>query len=148
VNPTCASCHQVMDPIGYAMENFDLVGRWRDEDSGQPVNAQDKLGDGTPVNGVGDLRKMLLSHSDEFLTSFSERLLQYALGRRLEYYDQPAVRHIVEESRKEHHTLSALVLAVVRSTPFQMRVQQPPVTGAPEQRQASISPTVSVPLHQ
>jgi hypothetical protein len=144
-NPSCASCHQVMDPIGFAMENFDLVGRWRDEDGGQPVNARDKLGDGTPVNGVADLRRMLLSHSDEFLTSFSERLLQYALGRRLEYYDQPAVRRIVEESRKERHTLPALVLAVVRSAPFQMRVQQP-VTS--ERRQASIPSVPSAPTLQ
>jgi hypothetical protein len=135
-NPTCASCHQVMDPIGFAMENFDLIGRWRDEEGGMPVNARDTLVDGTQVNGVDDLRRALLSHSDEFVTSVSERLLQYALGRRLEYYDQPAVRRIVEESRGDRHTLTSLVLAVVRSAPFQMRVQQP--AAVPDVRQASI----------
>jgi hypothetical protein len=133
-NPTCASCHQVMDPIGFAMENFDLVGRWRTEDGGVPVNARDRMGDGTPLNGVADLRRALLAHSDEFVTSVSERLLQYALGRRLEYYDQPAVRRIVEQSRKEGYTLPALVQAVVRSAPFQMRMQ--PLPGTPDLRQA------------
>jgi mono/diheme cytochrome c family protein len=125
-NPTCASCHQLMDPIGFAMENFDLLGRWRDSDSGVPVNARAELGDGTPVNGVNDLRTVLLSHSDEFVTSISERLLQYALGRRLEYFDQPAVRRIVADAGKENHTLTALVQAVVRSAPFQMRLQPAP----------------------
>lgn len=138
-NPTCASCHQAMDPLGFALENFDRVGRWRDEDGGEPVNARDQLADGTKVNGVADLRRVLLSHSDEFVTSFSERLLQYALGRRLEYYDQPAVRRVVEESRAQRYTLAALVLAVVRSVPFQMREQPAPVD-APAMRQAANAP--------
>ncbi|MEO8308900.1 MAG: DUF1592 domain-containing protein [Pseudomonadota bacterium] len=124
-NPSCAACHQIMDPIGYSMENFDLIGRWRDTDGGMPINTHDQMGDGTPLSGVGDLRRVLLSHSDDFVTSISERLLQYALGRRLEYYDQPAVRRIVADSRSEHQTLASLVLGVVRSAPFQMRVQQP-----------------------
>ena len=128
-NPTCASCHQVMDPIGFAMENFDLIGRWRDTDGGTPINARDQLADGTPVDGIADLRRVLVSHADDFVTNVSEKLLQYALGRRLEYYDQPAVRRIVEESRQDHYTLSSLVLAVVRSAPFQqrMQLQQSPV---------------------
>jgi hypothetical protein len=124
-NPTCASCHQVMDPIGYAMENFDLIGRWRDTEAGMPINARDVMADGTPLNGVADLRRVLVSHADDFVTNVSEKLLQYALGRRLEYYDQPAVRRIVAESRKDRHTLSALVQAIVRSAPFQMRTQPP-----------------------
>jgi Protein of unknown function (DUF1592)/Protein of unknown function (DUF1588)/Protein of unknown function (DUF1587)/Protein of unknown function (DUF1585)/Protein of unknown function (DUF1595) len=125
LNPTCASCHRIMDPIGFALENFDLIGRWRETDGGMPVNASDELGDGTKVNGVADLRRMLLSHSDEFLTSTSAKLLQYALGRRLEPHDQPAVRRIVEESRRDKHTVTSLVQAVVKSAPFQMRVQTP-----------------------
>jgi len=142
-NPTCASCHQVMDPIGFAMENFDLIGRWRDTDGGAPVNATDRLGDGTPVNGVGDLRRALLTHSDEFVTNVGARLLQYALGRRLEYYDQPAVRGIVEASRKDRHSISSLVQAVVVSAPFQMRVRQP-AGAAPADLQAALS-SASVP---
>lgn len=144
-NPTCASCHQVMDPIGFALENFDLIGRWRDEDGGMPVNARDQLGDGTPVNGVADLRRALLGHADEFVTSISERLLQYALGRRLEYYDQPAVRGIVEESRRDRHTLASLILAVVRSAPFQNRVQRP---AEPDTRQAWAAPAMPAASHR
>ncbi len=124
-NPSCASCHQVMDPIGFAMENFDLIGRWRDTDGGAPINASDRMGDGTSVNGIGDLRRALLSHSDEFVTNVGAKLLQYALGRRLEYYDQPAVRGIVEASRKDRHSIASLVQGVVSSAPFQMRVRQP-----------------------
>ena len=133
LNPSCASCHRIMDPIGFAMENFDLIGRWREMDGGLPVNARDELGDGRMVNGVADLRQVLLSHSDEFLTSASARLLQYALGRRLEAYDQPAVRRIVEEARPGNFTVASLVQAVVRSAPFQMRVKAP---SEPDTRQA------------
>lgn len=127
-----------MDPIGFSLENFDLIGRWRDDDSGVPVNARDEMGDGTPLNGVADLRRALLTHTDEFVTSVSERLLQYALGRRLEYYDQPAVRRIVEQAAKDRYALPALVQAVVRSAPFQMRAQ--PATPVPDIRQAATLP--------
>jgi Protein of unknown function (DUF1592)/Protein of unknown function (DUF1588)/Protein of unknown function (DUF1585)/Protein of unknown function (DUF1587)/Protein of unknown function (DUF1595) len=127
-NPTCASCHRVMDPIGFSMENFDLIGRWRDAEAGVPVNSSDRMADGTQLNGVVDLRRVLVSHADDFVTTVSEKLLQYALGRRLEYYDQPAVRGIVQQSRKDGHTVDSLVLAVVHSAPFQMRMQQSPVS--------------------
>ena len=138
INPSCASCHQVMDPLGFALENFDLLGRWRDVDAGQPINASDRLGDGTPVEGVNGLRRALKGRADNFVTNVSEKLLQYALGRRLEAYDQPAVRRIVEETRKDHHTINALVLAVVRSSPFQMRTRSPAdVKPVPDSRQAS-----------
>lgn len=124
-SPSCASCHQVMDPLGFALENFDLLGRWREDDAGQRINAADRLGDGTPVDGVNGLRRALKARADNFVTNVSEKLLQYALGRRLESYDQPAVRRIVAETRKDRHTLDALVAAVVRSSPFQMRTQLP-----------------------
>jgi mono/diheme cytochrome c family protein len=136
INPTCASCHSIMDPIGFALENFDLIGRWRDVDGGLPVNSRDEMSDGTKLNGVADLRRVLLSHTDEFLTSVSAKLLQYALGRRLEAYDQPAVRQIVLDSRREKHTVTALVQAVVKSAPFQMRVQNKPAK-SPDIRQAN-----------
>ena len=123
--PSCAACHRVMDPIGFAMENFDLVGRWRDTDGGSPVNASDTLVDGTRVNGVSDLRRALLSRSDAFVTGASEKLLTYALGRRLEYYDQPAVRRIVEGAARDNNRFAALVLGVVNSVPFQMKSRRP-----------------------
>ena len=122
-NATCASCHQVMDPMGFALENFDLLGRWRDTDGGAPVNARDQLVDGTVVDGVQDLRAVLVSRSDSFVTGFSEKLLTYALGRRLEYYDQPAVRRIVQQSARDDHRFNAIVLGIVNSVPFRMKVQ-------------------------
>ena len=88
-NPTCASCHQIMDPIGFSLENFDLDGRWRTTDGTSPIDASGQLVDGTRLTGVNDLRAALLSRSDAFVTSLTEKLLTYALGRRLEYYDEP-----------------------------------------------------------
>ena len=126
-----------MDPLGFALENFDLLGRWREVDAGQRINAADRLGDGTPVDGVNGLRRALKARADNFVTNVSEKLLQYALGRRLEHYDQPAVRRIVAETRKDRHTLDALVAAVVRSSPFQMRTQVPvEAKPVPDTRQA------------
>jgi hypothetical protein len=122
-NPTCASCHQIMDPIGFSLENFDLIGRWRDTDGGMPVNSSDRLVDGTAVNGVHDLRRALLSRSDAFVTVSAEKLLTYALGRRLEHFDQPAVREIVRDSRRDDYRFASLVLGVVNSVPFQMKVK-------------------------
>jgi hypothetical protein len=120
-NPTCAACHQIMDPIGFAMENFDLLGRWRDTDAGGPVNARDRLIDGTAVDGVRDLRMALVTYRDAFATNVSEKLLTYALGRRLEYYDQPAVRRIAHEAARGGYRFNDLVLGVINSAPFQMK---------------------------
>jgi Protein of unknown function (DUF1592)/Protein of unknown function (DUF1588)/Protein of unknown function (DUF1585)/Protein of unknown function (DUF1587)/Protein of unknown function (DUF1595)/Planctomycete cytochrome C len=140
-NPNCAACHRIMDPLGFALENFDLIGRWRTSDGGVTIDASDKLGDGSRIDGVGDVRRLLLSHSDEFVHNVAGKLLQYALGRQLEYYDQPAVRRIVEEARPDQYSLTALIQAVVRSTPFQMRVQQPGKPGkTPDTRQAALAP--------
>jgi hypothetical protein len=119
-----------MDPMGFALENFDLLGRWRDKDAGVPVNARDQLVDGTVVDGVGDLRAVLVSRSDAFVTNFSEKLLTYALGRRLEYYDQPAVRRIVEESAREDFRFNAIVLGIVNSVPFRMKSRATTTTTA------------------
>jgi Protein of unknown function (DUF1592)/Protein of unknown function (DUF1588)/Protein of unknown function (DUF1585)/Protein of unknown function (DUF1587)/Protein of unknown function (DUF1595) len=123
-NKTCASCHQIMDPIGFALENFDLLGRWRDKDGALPVDASGTLMDGTPLNGPGDLRRFLLSQPDQFATSAAEKLLTYALGRRLEAADQPAVREIVKRSKDQGYRFSSLVLGVVDSVPFQMRMKE------------------------
>ena len=121
-NPVCASCHARMDPLGFAMENFDGVGRWRAKDAGSPIDASGKLPDGTTFVGPAQLKKVLAgSHSDEFIDTAVEKLLTYALGRGLEYYDKPAVRSITREAARDDYRMSALVTAIVNSTPFQMR---------------------------
>jgi hypothetical protein len=123
-NPTCASCHQIMDPIGFALENFDLIGRWRDTDGAVPVDASGVLVDGTRIEGARDLRRVLLEHSDAFVTSATEKLMTYALGRRIEHFDQPAIRKIVRDASRDDYRFSSLVLGVVHSAPFQMKVKQ------------------------
>jgi uncharacterized protein DUF1585/uncharacterized protein DUF1588 len=133
---TCAACHQIMDPIGFSLEHFDLVGRWRDQDGGLPVDATGKLVDGTPLAGVQDLRRALLARSDSFVTSATEKMLMYALGRRIESFDQPAIRQIVRDAHRENYRVSALVLGVVNSAPFQFKTKRP----APDARQASSNP--------
>jgi hypothetical protein len=122
-NPSCASCHQIMDPIGFALENYDLIGRWRDKDGAMPVNASGTLMDGTALAGPADLRRFLVSQSDQFAISATERLLTYALGRRIEAADQPTVRKIVHESKADDYRFSSLVMGIVNSVPFQMRVK-------------------------
>jgi hypothetical protein len=121
-NPVCASCHARMDPIGFAMENYDAVGRWRTKDAGSPINAAGVLPDGTKFVGPAELKKALVGpHADEFINTMAEKLLTYALGRGLEYYDKPAVRSITREAAGDDYKFSALVTAIVHSTPFQMR---------------------------
>jgi hypothetical protein len=120
-NPTCAACHRIMDPIGFSLEHFDLDGRWRDRDGASPIDASGQLVDGTTLNGVIDLRAALLARSDSFMTSLIERLLTYALGRRVEFYDQPAIRKILRESKRTDYHFSAIVLGIVQSLPFRMQ---------------------------
>ena len=121
-NPVCASCHARMDPIGFAMENFDAVGRWRAKDAGSPIDASGVLPDGTKFTGPAELKKALTgSHADEFINTVAEKLLTYALGRGLESYDKPAVRSITREAARDQYRMLALVTAIVHSTPFQMR---------------------------
>jgi hypothetical protein len=120
-DPVCASCHALIDPFGFALENFDLVGRWRDADAGEPIDASAVLVDGTVVNGPADLRHALLGRSEVFVTALSEKLMTYALGRILEAHDLPAVRGVVASASAEEYRFSALVLGIVRSVPFQMQ---------------------------
>ena len=120
-NPACAGCHKMMDPIGFALENFDALGAWRWNDSGFPVEPTGQLVDGTKVTGPASLRAALVKHSDAFLRTFTEKLLTYALGRGLEYYDMPAVRAIDREAASNGNRFSSFVLGIVRSTPFEMR---------------------------
>ena len=121
-NPVCASCHGRMDPLGFALENFDGVGRWRNEDAGARIDASGKLPDGTEFQGPAGLSKLLLTkYEDDFVRTATEKLLTYALGRGVEYYDYPAIRAIDREAARDHYRISSLILAIVRSAPFQMR---------------------------
>ena len=122
-NPVCFSCHGIMDPLGFSLENFDAVGVWRDRDrfAGTAIDASGELADGTKVRGPNDLRNALLKKPDQFVQTFTERLLQYALGRTVEYYDMPAVRKIVRAAKADDYRFQALILAIVESDPFQMR---------------------------
>jgi Protein of unknown function (DUF1592)/Protein of unknown function (DUF1588)/Protein of unknown function (DUF1587)/Protein of unknown function (DUF1585)/Protein of unknown function (DUF1595)/Planctomycete cytochrome C len=120
-NPSCSSCHAVMDPIGFALENFDLVGKWRDVDGGVPVNASGQLVDGTTFDGPASLRQALLSRREAFVGATTEKLLTYALGRRVEYFDMPTDRAIVRDAGRNDYRLSALVVGIVKSLPFQMK---------------------------
>jgi len=120
-SPTCASCHARMDPIGFAMEHFDAVGRWRDTDGGQAIDATGVFPDGTKFEGITGLKRELLRHPEQFAGTVAERLLMYAVGRNLQYYDAPAVREILRGAQPGRYTLASLVLEVVKSRPFQMR---------------------------
>jgi hypothetical protein len=122
-NSTCAVCHAIMDPVGLALENFDLVGRWREQEDGHAVNAATQLTDGTRIAGAADLRNALLARSDAFVAALTERLMTYALGRELEYYDRPAARQAVRDAAAHGRSLAALVQAIVASDSFQKRVK-------------------------
>jgi mono/diheme cytochrome c family protein len=120
-NPVCAACHKVMDPMGLALENFDAVGAWRTDDNGQPVDASGQLTDGTRIDGVISLREALLKRPEVFVTTATEKLLTYALGRGLEPEDMPAVRAIVRQAERDGYLFASLIEGVARSTPFRMR---------------------------
>jgi len=123
IDPACASCHKIMDPVGFALENFDLVGRWRSFDNGLPIDTSSEMVDGTFIDGPATLRAALLARPEAFKASISERLLTYALGRELEHYDEPAVRRIIKQADSGGFTMTALVKAVVMSDPFQQRIK-------------------------
>jgi hypothetical protein len=130
-NPTCASCHAVMDPLGLALENFDATGMWRDRDryAGVAIDSSGELPDGTPIKGPDDLRQALLRQPEQFVQTFAEGLLTYATGRKLEAYDMPAVRRIVHGAARGGYRFSALVQAIVKSDQFRLRrVPQPAAT--------------------
>jgi len=121
-NPACSGCHNIMDPLGFSLENFDAVGAWRSRsESGAPIDASGKLVDGTTVDGPVSLRNALLARSGAFTQTLTEKLMTYAIGRGVEYYDMPAVRSIVRASVPGDYRFSSLILGIVRSTPFQMR---------------------------
>ena len=119
--PTCAGCHARMDPIGFAMENFDAVGRWRERDGDQPIDATGVFPEGTKFEGIRGLKQELLRQPEQFVGTVAERLLMYAVGRNLQYYDAPTVRAVMRDGEPANYTLESLVLGVVKSRPFQMR---------------------------
>lgn len=121
--PVCASCHSIMDPIGFSLENFDLTGKWRQLDQAQPIDASGEMVDGTRLDGPASLRRALLGRSDAFVTVAAEKLLTYAVGRTVAAPDMPAVRSIVRSAAGDGYRFSSLVLGVVRSQPFQMRTK-------------------------
>jgi mono/diheme cytochrome c family protein len=132
-NPTCAACHAVMDPLGFALENFDATGMWRDRDryAGAVIDSAGELPDGTRLQGPDDLREALLRRPEQFVQTFVEGLLTYSMGRTLEYYDMPAVRRIVRDTAAKDYRFSTIVQAVVQSEQFRMRrVPQPALSAS------------------
>ena len=122
--PSCNACHGVMDPLGFSLENFDAIGEWRAEDryAGTAIDASGKLVDGTAVNSPADLRVALTRRPEQFVQTLTERLMTYALGRTVDYYDMPAVRKIVREAAREQYRFSSIVMGIVRSDAFRMRM--------------------------
>src|SRR5262249_10276265 len=128
-NPVCANCHKIMDPIGLSLENFDAIGAWRGRDGttvtnlGTPIDASGVLLDGTKVDGVVALRNALVRLPDVFVSTLTEKVMIYALGRGVGYYDMPALRAIVRDSAKQNYKFSSLILGIVSSNPFQKRMK-------------------------
>ncbi len=121
-NPACQSCHKVIDPLGLALEHFDATGRYRIKDSGVPVDAVGDLYDGTRMDGEAGLRAALVAHKDAFLLSFTEHLMTYALGRRIDASDMPAVRAVIRQAARRDYRISAFVQGIAASEQFQKSV--------------------------
>jgi hypothetical protein len=127
---SCRSCHQYMDPIGLALDNFDVTGKWRYRENGMALDTRGTLYDGTDISSPDELSRALLARPIPLVRNFTENLLAYALGRRVEYYDQPAIRTITREAESQGHRLSSYVLGVVKSVPFQMKRAAPDISEA------------------
>jgi hypothetical protein len=124
-NPACMSCHRVIDPLGLALEHFDVTGQYRIKDTGVPVDANGEMYDGTKMSGADGLRLALLGKKDALLTSFTESLLTYAVGRRVEAFDMPTVRAITRDAAKHDYRISSLVQGIVKSQAFRMSMPSP-----------------------
>jgi len=144
-NPTCNACHGVIDPLGFALENFDTVGAWRDKDryTRTAIDASGKLMDGTIVKGPDDLRKALMSRPAEFVQTMTEKFLMYALGRGLSPYDMPTVRKIVRDAERDNYRFSSIVMGIAQSAPFQM--ERTPESAPSQNQVASSVPSRSIP---
>jgi len=119
-NPACAACHSRMDPLGFSLENFDVIGKWRTSSDGLPIDAAASLPDGSQFNGVMGLRDLLLARRQQFVRTVISEMMAYALGREVEYYDQPVVRDIARNAASQDYRWSAIIAGIVRSAPFQM----------------------------
>ena len=128
-NPACASCHKIMDPLGFSLENFDATGAWRTVEKAGPIDASGQLADGTKVDGPVELRKALMRHPEQFVGTFTQKLLTYALGRGLESYDMPVVREITRKAASDDYRFSSVILGIVQSVPFEMK--KAPDSGSP-----------------
>jgi len=139
-DPSCNACHGIMDPLGLALENFNAIGQWRDVDryAGSPIDATGKLVDGTPLNGPDDLRKALASHPADFAQTFTEKLMTFALGRALEYYDMPTVRRIVRDAKEDDYRFSSILMGIVQSDAFQKREFISVKDGGTPQKEAAL----------
>lgn len=122
-DPACAGCHKMMDPIGFSLEPFDAVGKWRSEDGGSPINAKDVMYDGTPIDGPLGLQRFMVKYSDQFARTVTEKLMTYAIGRGLDYRDMPLVRSVVSEAARDGYRFQTLIQAFVRSDAFQMNTR-------------------------
>jgi hypothetical protein len=120
----CAGCHNEMDPLGFALEQFDAIGRWRIEDNGLPIDSHGVLPDGSSFDGVHSLQNAILRRPELFVATLTEKLLTYALGRGVEYYDAPAVRQIIFEARNDDYAFSSIIQGIVKSAPFRMQTAQ------------------------
>jgi hypothetical protein len=125
-NPACASCHARMDPLGFALENFDGMGKWRTEEANNPINSSGAMPDGVKFQGPAELRKVLEERREQFVTAVTEKLMTYALGRGVEYYDAPTIRKITRDGARDDYRWSTIILGIVESAPFQMRRSKEP----------------------
>ena len=128
-NPTCSACHAIIDPLGFALENFDAVGAWRELDDSQPIDTSGSLPDGRAFVDVNELRALMMEYPEQFVRTMTESLLTYAVGRGLEYYDMPTVREIVRDSARDDYRFQSIVLGIVNSDPFRMRQASPASPG-------------------
>jgi hypothetical protein len=122
-NPSCAACHKVIDPLGFALENYDAIGKWRDTVGTQVVNTSSQLWDGSAIEGPAGLRAALLARKEMFVQAFIEKMMIYALGRRVDYYDMPAIRKIAAAAEQQGYRMSAIVQGIVNSPAFRMRTK-------------------------
>lgn len=139
-NPVCAACHKIMDPIGFALEPFDAIGRWRTEDGGNPIDGKSQLYDGSMVDGPAGVRAFLLRHQDQYLRNVTQALMTYAVGRGMEYDDMPMVRRVLQAAARQQYRLPALIEAVALSDLFRMNVV-PAAQDSPAQREAALPRT-------
>ena len=130
-NPACASCHKMMDPIGLALDNFDVTAKWRNRENSMPLDTHGEFYDGTPVSSPADLASTLMKRPVPLVRTFTQNLMAYALGRRVEYFDQPAIRAIAREAEADNYRIASFILGVVKSDAFQMkRIESTPESKA------------------